>query len=193
MIDIKEIYSLSSAITKNEMRISAELGEVHPYHLLCGSYFPDKPIVCTQYMGNTIYDWLSTGSALMHLISERIFNLLVKNEFTGWKTYPVEVYKKNGEAIEKYFGLSIIGKCGQIDDSRSEEYIKERNTPKGITRTNKLRGYYFDETTWDGSDFFCPEKTGHIFVTQAVKKIFEEAKITNVVFEKIVEAERDIY
>jgi hypothetical protein len=54
-----------------------------------------------------------------------------------------------------------------------------------------LKGMYFDETTWDGSDFVTPEPNGaHIIVTEAVVKTFKKLKALHIAFEPLTEFER---
>lgn len=51
-------------------------------------------------------------------------------------------------------------------------------------------GWYFDESSWDGSDFFTFSAGGFaILVHERVKRCFEEAKVTNVLFERLDQVE----
>jgi hypothetical protein len=55
-----------------------------------------------------------------------------------------------------------------------------------------LRGFYFDEDSWDGSDFFMETRyTGFIFVTERVVQVFRANKFRNICFERLNEAEID--
>jgi hypothetical protein len=99
--------------------------------------------------------------------------------FTGWRTYPVHLYAKDGARIPGYHGLAIHGRCGPLDDSRSVQL--DTIYPGGVFP--KWYGLYFDEETWDGSDLFMTSsEQAWIFVVEAVKRAFEKAKLTNVEF-----------
>lgn len=50
-------------------------------------------------------------------------------------------------------------------------------------------GYYFEESSWDGSDFFSPQGSFQIFVTERVKRLMEENKISNLEFRRVTEVE----
>jgi hypothetical protein len=44
-------------------------------------------------------------------------------------------------------------------------------------------GLYFDESTWDGCDFFCPAgENTYIFATAKVKNLFEQHEIEGFTF-----------
>jgi hypothetical protein len=52
-------------------------------------------------------------------------------------------------------------------------------------------GLYFNPDTWDGSDFFIPERLGTmIFVVEDVKRAFHKAKVRNTEFTSIVDFSR---
>ena len=40
-------------------------------------------------------------------------------------------------------------------------------------------GIFFDESTWDGSDFFVPEGTAMVCVTARVKEALEKSDLQN--------------
>jgi hypothetical protein len=49
---------------------------------------------------------------------------------------------------------------------------------------------FFEEDSWDGSDFFMEErKSGWVFVTRRVVDFFRRNKIRNVQFERMDELE----
>lgn len=67
---------------------------------------------------------------------------------TGFSTYPVRP-THNRKPVPGYRGLAVSGRCGRVDESRGTWL--EVNKP---FRRRVLRGMYFDEKSWDGSDFF---------------------------------------
>jgi hypothetical protein len=53
-----------------------------------------------------------------------------------------------------------------------------------------LRGFYFAEESWDGSDLFMETRpTGWIFATRRVVDLFRVNKFRNVQFERLDEME----
>lgn len=54
--------------------------------------------------------------------SDRVIDLLRDEGFTGWDTFPVEVYLKDGSRLLGYQGLIVTGKCGALDPAASEPY-----------------------------------------------------------------------
>ena len=103
------------------------------------------------------------------LISQRLKDLLERNGITGWKTYPVEVYGLKGELLEGYYGFTVTGRGGLIIHRDSER------KQKPICSTQQ----------WDGSDFFRAKPGRYIIVTQRVKDLFLENKITTPEFDTL--------
>lgn len=165
-----------------------ELLDSDEFELLRGDSSPSAPLNVSWAMGNAQPgDIFWTTWAVPMVFGNRALSLLKENGFTGWSTYPVEVRNKDGEVVDGYAGFSVTGRCGCIDNSRSEKV--DREFPGGIFPV--YRGLYFDESRWDGADIFCSEdKTGYVFVTTEVKLAFQKAKISNVRFELVAEIER---
>jgi len=148
---------------------------------------PRSPIVFRRDSGSRAYDYVTTTYAILQLVSQRFIDVLREGGFTGWSTYPVEVYGKHGELIPGYHGLAITGRCGPIDDSMSELIWCEPVQPGKTKHYQRLLGLYFDPESWDGSDLFCPEGTARVIVRDVVKDALEAVKITNVDFTSITE------
>jgi hypothetical protein len=120
------------------------------------------------------------------ILSDRAIGILRGGEFSGWLTYPVELLGKDGMPIPNYHGLAVRGRCGPIEQSRSTKI--DRIYPGGIFPV--LKGMYFDPLTWDGSDVFMPSSNvGFILVVEKMKRAFETARIKNVEFTPLDEAE----
>lgn len=129
--------------------------------------------------------WSTLAAPL--LVSDRVVDLLEGGGFCGWKTYPVELSGKDGSQINGYHGLSVDGRCGTIDNARSERV--DKLMPGGVFPV--WRGVYFDEATWDGSDLFMPANTwSWIFVVEAVRRAFTAAKVKNVCFNALPDIDR---
>lgn len=104
------------------------------------------------------------------LFSSRVVDALQKHEVTGWKAKNVRLVGKSGEEIEGYSLLVVVGRCGQVQYERSERVSK--SYPAG--EFPALKGLYFDESSWDGSDvFMCESGQKSIFVTKRAKDAIE--------------------
>ena len=113
--------------------------------------------------------------------------VLEDNHLTGWQTFAVRVLTKKGEEISGYHGLSITGRCGKIDYSKSE-VITKRLVPEGPL-AKFYKGLHVGLDKWDGSDFFLPEKYLGTIVTSRVAEILKREKLTNVRLENLADIE----
>ncbi len=75
--------------------------------------------------------------------------------------------------------LTVLGRCGIIDYSKSERIIKQPFPPNGAFVEVKI-GLHFEIHSWDGSDIFTPENSLFVFITKRVKEIIENNKISNI-------------
>jgi hypothetical protein len=148
--------------------------------LLRGSMTLDQSISVNWSMGaKTPGDVIATTSAIPIILSRRAVSVLEKEGFTGWSTYPVLVSNKEKTEELHYAGLTVTGRCGEIDNNRSEVVGVEY--PAGIFPM--YRGLYFDETQWSGDDFFCTSnETGYVFVTERVRDAFLNHKVSPLKF-----------
>lgn len=127
--------------------------------------------------------WTSWGNVL--LFSERVAQKLQDAEISGWSTLPAVVEGADGS--QPYRFLVVTGRCGPLDFSRSSRELAVYPGGKEL-----LRGFYFDEDSWDGNDFFMEERpTGWIFVTRRVVDLFLANEIRNVQFEQFAEMESE--
>lgn len=128
-----------------------------------------------------------TRHAAPVLLSDDLVQVLRREGFSGWDTYPAELLGKEGDAIPGYQGLVITGRCGALDNGRSTQLSKV--FPGGTFSVWK--GLFFDEASWDGSDFFMPEgDNGWRFVVERVVKAFAEVRVKNVDFTPMSQVER---
>jgi len=97
------------------------------------------PIEFKQSSGRKWTDVLNPSSVSLYLISKRFIDLLEQNYITGWKSYPVIIFDKTGRQNDEYCGLSIIGRGGSIDYSKSEVYEKQL-VPNGA-KVNTIKVY----------------------------------------------------
>jgi Immunity protein family (Imm11) len=149
-----------------------------------------EPIIFDWDEGQRRYDLVGTTWAVLDIVSDRFAALLRERGLTGWRTYPVAICGKDGEAVSGYHGLAVTGRCGPIEWERSERVILPPSVPKGRTRAG-WRGLYFTPESWDGSDLFVPaDGGGYVIVTDAVKNASEDRRLTNVTFTRLTEFER---
>jgi len=148
------------------------------WRLIRGEMNLKSPITYRYHLGSKPLDLIETTFPARHLLSRRFVQALTAGGFTGWSTYPIRVLGKDGREIVGYHGFSITGKCGPVDWSRSERVDRAF---RGSTKTY-LRGVYFDETTWDGSDVFLVEGSARICVVQSVYEVLKPLFLTNVDF-----------
>lgn len=147
----------------------------------------ELPIEFKQFSGKKWTDLLNPNSVSMYIVSKRFIELLEQNTITGWRTYPIIVLDKEGKEVNDYFGFSIIGKCGAIDYAKSKVYEKQL-LPNGA-KSKYYKGLPVGLDEWDNSDFFIPEGTLHIIITERVMQIIKKHKITNVVLQSLAEYE----
>lgn len=192
----KEFYRLSSKLSSSTIQVhSIGLNKVKfpnnlaaEWNLIQGSYTGIHfPVIFKQEYGKKLEDVLDTGWAGLFLISRKFKEVLEDNTLTGWKTFDVKVLDKANQEIQGFYGLSITGKCGRIDYSKSE-IIEKKLVPNG-----PLGKYYkglpigLDE--WDGSDFFLPESNFGTIVTSKAAEALKKNKITNIRFENLSDIE----
>ena len=149
---------------------------------------PPGPVSFKRASGARLYDWVGTGFPVAALVSERLINVLQQGKCTGWSTYPVELSGRDQEPIEGYSGLVIRGRCGPIDDSRT--LVSLEPSPYTGQMVPVRTGYYFDLSTWDGSEFFIAAGTTLAVVTQRVRDLLVKEKISNVVLEGLTQVKR---
>jgi len=153
-----------------------------------GDVSPNEPVTAHWYMGRgKPEDIVWTGHVATVLVSERIHSIFLEHGISGWSSYRVSLHGKNAEPISGYFGLVINGRCGAIDNSKSQQ-ISKRFPAKN---SKVWKGIFFDPSSWDGSDLFMPSgRNGWIFATNDVKQVIEKEKIKNIAFNPLGEVER---
>jgi hypothetical protein len=160
------------------------LNDISSDEIYSGDFICSNPLEFKYYVGGaTPYDIIATGWVGIYLISYKTIDLLIRNNIRGWKVYPTIVFDKKNNVLNNYSVLTITGKCGSIDWSKSYEFQKQL-TPTGQF-ANMLRGIHFDYNEWDGSDIFIPKGSKFILVTERVKILFELNKISNAEFKEI--------
>jgi len=149
------------------------------------------PIVFKQVSGAKLEDMLDTGTVALHLISKKFRELLEQTGLTGWKTFEIKIVGKSGIELNDYYGLTITGHCGKIDESKSE-IIRKQCVPNGPLAEYR-KGLYVGLDEWDGSDLFCPDGTSFLITTKKATDIIKANKISNVEFKNLADIESMVY
>lgn len=190
-MDYDQFYIFQDKDTRGAYHVvrSMQQSQFDDYKLFRGELEISSPIKFSYLMGKNLYDLVGMGYAIIHLLSNRVTNVLKEHQITGWKTYPIIMYDRKGGEIKDYSIFSITGRCGSIDFSRSEKFIKDPYVPGG-GRAELLKGLYFDLNSWDGSDIFTAEGgTAFTFVTKKVRNLLVKYKATNILMTKLPEFE----
>ena len=191
-IDHREFYELSDPLAVVPFRLRSRLPDdaqaegVNVQLLSQGRSQLKKPIQFDAAQGLEATDFLWTQLVTPVCASERLIRILSENEVSGWSTYPVEVYDREGNMHPCYHGLAVTGAVCEADYSLSTVVTKPPPTPNGRSY-DVYRGLYFKEDEWDGCDMFWVG--GVRVVVDRVRKIFEQNKVSNVRFTPITERE----
>jgi len=131
--------------------------------------------------GTTPGDFLWNGSLLI-VISEKVLSIWSK--YKSFTTYDVEVTNKR--IPFKYYGIAVTGQGGPLDFRKSKARYY---TEKGGTRViMALKGLYFDEDQWDGSDImYIDEYALGCLISERVKEEMRKAKVTSCEYTPIEE------
>ena len=195
-MDIKDFFefgskAVSSTLQVHPLNLSFERDENQlddVLRLVLGEYENILfPVVFKQEYGKKLQDILSTGTASLYLISDKMKTAFEDNRLTGWKTFDVKVLDKQGQEIHGYHGLSITGRCGKIDYSQSTIFEK-RLVPEGPLG-RYYKGLYVGLDEWDGSDFFLPERYFGTVITSKAADVLKKSKFTNIMLENLADIE----
>ncbi len=171
-------YKLTERFTRGAMRFRVPhiASWEQAAALARGELFPPDPVVFEWHSGTRPRDICGTTWATSDLISDATLDLFRSHDFTGWTTYPVEVYGRDSQPLQGLHGLAITGRCGPTE---WVEYVwVDPPVPQG-QGSMKWRGLRFDESSWDGSDLFMAEGRTSIFATEEVVRAIRKAKLKN--------------
>lgn len=126
------------------------------------------PVVYRYLGGNMMRDMIDTHKLHSFLISDRMKSVMEENGITGWKSFPVLVYDKEGNEIKGYNGFTVTGRGG-----RKKYLIPFNEIPYG----EDAEYIQWDKSQWDGSDIFT---IGFgLIATERVRLLFKQNKITS--------------
>jgi len=195
-LDFSRFYELDDPLASRPLRLSPEgytdwLTKDQAIELFRGRLELDTPLKLGAYMGGQATDFLWSGLTPLVYISNRVAELLQKNNISGWTTYPVEIYGRKGEPLPAYYGFAVTG--GECRRDRSHSQIVTKQAVPGGKPFEVYKGLYFYEEDWDGSDIFIVRRYGGIVVTEKVYKTLKRTKVTNIKLIPLPEVERDVY
>lgn len=115
------------------------------------------------------------------IINDKVIEIFKANNITGFETKPVEVCNK--ELPYRFWELIVTGNGGNAHLD-SGIYLKWKCQYCNLIRYSAYEnGIIVDLDNWDKSDIFTV--TGyprHVLVTEKVKRLIEEHKLTGVLF-----------
>lgn len=147
--------------------------------VLLGEVKPKGILTLERSEGRILDEVVWTDDVAVVLMSPRLVDGFKAESFSGWSTYQARVEANRKSHV--YFGLSITGRCGPIDDNRGE-WVNKDDEPGRFRR-----GLFFDVQSWDGSDFFIPAGTLYICITQRVRDYLETASAKNIKCERLTD------
>ena len=188
MIDLSEICHMSEASKHGAARAA-----------LVGPYDIDKKLewfrgrtsripVFKQNEGRLFYDVVGT-TIVTDLISDRVVDAVCAAGLTGLISCPVQLLDRHGHEVPGYGHIGTTGRCGPLDPTRSQK-ITGRRHENGNPMPDVWKGFYFDEKSWDGADFFAPVGTTLLLATARAQKFIATIKTTNVSFFPLLEFTR---
>ena len=147
-------------------RTGVQKATLNIYDFLAFGNYPNWlsfPVYFHQLDGKIMRDLLDTRTGICYLISQRTKEILEREGFSGWQSYPIKLFDKNNHEIEGYYGFSIVGNGGYAQKNENDRLL-------------------WDISNWDGSDFFRFDYYHHQVVTDKVMKVFKQEKISAVQF-----------
>ena len=189
VFDYRAFFCFGEAFVRGSFRAHL-LGELdHEWEdITRGEIVPVEPVRFHHDQGGRLQDLIGTTEGTLTLVSARLVEVLATNGFSGWSTYPIELYDEHGGAISGYHGFAATGRSGPIDPSLSPVMPVPPPVPEGETLPHRI-GWRFAPETWDGSDVFSPDGSAAIVVSRSVRDALLRAKVRNVDLTRITEIE----
>ena len=131
----------------------------------------DFPSAFEIIKGVREYDFHITDLFGVYLVSQKFVETVKSLNATGVNFKEVTIPGVKG----RYFGLSASGRSGGFDKSSST--IREVELTKGFKVKQKM-GVTIHESTWDHSDFFVPEGSAAIVITERIAEALRS--LTNI-------------
>jgi hypothetical protein len=189
----RNLYRLSDAFNNRAVRFNFNEG---PGKIIIANeefrkysdkrWFPFGFIEIFPDFGNTTYDILWSTSIGLTCISQKLQNILKQNKITGWEIFPVLISDPKNKLKDKFDGFRVTGPYIGFDYRRAS--LEDRPAPSPTGQSYQVyKGYYFDLSKYDGSDFFLVG--GTIIMTKRVKDLLVYNKVRNICITPILEVE----
>lgn len=192
-LDFHKIYEIGNAFKRGVLHFDPVTEIESPEKLLRGELRPHTPISFRRESGSKPQDLMGTTYVAILLVSEQFITTLLEEKITGWSTYPVRLHVTEGtKELSSYSGLSVTGRAGPIDQSKSRIELLPPPVPGGRAMYAEI-GMYFPPDSWDRRDMFIPDGTLSICVTERVKQAVEKRRLSNISFTPLSDRQGEIY
>lgn len=172
------LFAISDPFLRSACRLEFPF-ESSPSRRLRAELLTPVRVQCA--FGKVMHLWLWTTSASTPIVHHNLLRAFEDEGITGWDTYPVEVVGPTGHVLHDFAGLAVRGRCGSM--TREQSAIELKEFPGGWYP--RLVGQTFDESSWDGSDFFMSPNMQQMYCTERVVRICTRTKAKNVAFESL--------
>ena len=162
---METFYIVGIKRKKNEVLIESTM-DYNELNFRNGETTPLEPFQMKISEGSKFFDVIGFQDPFNFAISERVYSLLIEHKITGWKAFEIAIEGLN----EKYYGFQILGKCGKLEEPKKSGFYT---------------GIKFDYSSWDRSDFFCPNSTALLFCSEKAMNVLIKNKVTNIEFNDI--------
>jgi hypothetical protein len=176
-------YSLENAAKSGEIVASLHLAngiQVENYNQIHRAEITPERLIGKIEMGSKLtYDVACADGVTPILFSAKFFSVLESIGATGYKKCPITLIDKKSNLIDGFSALQVMGRSGAIDRTVAKAIAMPPPSPKGKPYVRFI-GFRIDESGWDGSDFFVPEGTRMVIITEKVAQALKAAKLNNV-------------
>jgi hypothetical protein len=192
-IDYSKLYNYSSGPSTKYFCASLETDFDTTLGILRGNTKANENLIARQSSGTLLpSSVIYTGPCSPIIVHESLIQEFDAHGVTGWVAFEIELINKKNEHFNRYFGITITGRCNPIDYSRSE--VVYRRFPGGDFPY--FKGRYFYNDVWDGNDFFMehPDEfgfTGFQYCTNKVKEILDKYKVKSILLKSLDQSEID--
>jgi hypothetical protein len=151
-----------------------------PGEIARGNLIPSGSIEFKLHRAGVAPDFLPTNTFDIRLVSERWVQVMSSAQTTGWEVREVNLSGSTSKVDSaKYVALIIHGRCGPL----SPPIVAFKHWPNELSpETRVTLPAQIDPSQWDGSDLFMSDLHAYLFCTPRVKRIAEEAGLTNMRF-----------
>jgi len=184
-------YHLSNRLSNRWMGLDPETaGWDDLYDYFIGSAVPEEPVrMIHAHGGVRLAEFL--WSAGFPLVSKSVVSALEQHQFKGWEPYPVTIHDRKGDLIGSYAGLTVTGRCGEIQVGKGVSKLKERDLG-GKRPARYYKGMNLDASEWDQSDLFIEgkgKKRGYILASAELVHALKGVKARNVTITPLEDVE----